>query len=138
MKKIIPFLALLMLSFVCVSQNENDSILLEKQTQSDSLDYYISEYGKILSPEEINAEFVKMNQCVLRFKKINNFGYASAVAASGLAFFSLREEDVARKQSYLIGSAALGITSFVLFFIANLQLDFDNLYITPTGVVYKF
>lgn len=138
MKKIIPFLALLMLSFVCVSQNENDSILLEKQTQSDSLDYYISEYGKILSPEEINAEFVKMNQCVLRFKKFNNYGYASAVAASGLALVSLREEDEARRQSYLIGTAALGITSFVLFFIANIQLDFDNLYITPTGVVYKF
>lgn len=138
MKKIIPFLALLMLSFVCVSQNENDSILLEKQMQSDSIDYYISEYGKILSPEEINAEYVKMNQCVLRFKKFNNCGYASAVAASGLALVSLREENEARRQSYLIGTAALGITSFVLFFIANLQLDFDNLYITPTGVVYKF
>ena len=138
MKKIIPFLALLMLSFVCVSQNENDSILLEKQTQSDSLGYYISEYGKILSPEEINAEFVKMNQCVLRFKKFNNFGYATAVAASSLAFVSLREEDEARRQHYLIGTAALGVTSFALFFIANLQLDFDKLYITPTGVVYKF
>lgn len=137
MKKIIPFLALLMLSFAGFSQeSKNNSPLPVKQLHSSDS---IVKYGRILSAEEVQAEYINMNHALLKFKKINGFGYASAVGSAGLAIAGIQtKEDEMLKKSCLIGSAVFGVTSFVLFIIANEQLYFDKLYITPTGVVYKF
>lgn len=158
MKKLLLLILLVVLGTVAYSQS-----ILDEMYATDNPNYYkekaaadtvrnalplvqqhstdsIMKFGKFLTQEEANAEYVLMNQSLLKFKKLNNIAYgcmAGSVAMMGISLAIPSTEGSPQTPFYVI-SGALGLSSAILFVVANNQLKFDRLYITPTGVVYKF
>lgn len=134
MKKLV-ILAFILASFLASYSQKVDRLspLPTKQEHStDSIMYY----GRVLSDVEVTAELVKINKNLRKFKIYNDVAFCCAVATGFSAFGSATVKD--NPTPFYIATGVLGVATFVTFWAANEQLRFDNLYITPTGMVYKF
>ena len=141
MKKALLIIAL-MFSVCRISAQKVDRSSPLPSVQYHSTDT-IMMYGRILTDDEINAELVNINNNICWFRYYNNVSYGlsiASIAVAGASLIPLAYNNQNYSPTYFcLGiSGALMMSSFVYRIIANAQLKNEYLYITPTGIVYKF
>lgn len=141
MKKILLLVSLIVCCITVIAQNDDKQSPLPK-VQYHSTDS-IMMYGRVLSQEEINAELVNINNNIYWYRYYNNVSFGCSIASTvvaGVSFIPLANNNENYEPTYycLGVSGALMVTSLVYRIVANAQLKNEYLYITPTGIVYKF
>lgn len=147
MAKFIAMKKLLLLITLIVCCSAAFAQKVDKSSPLPSVQYHSTDtimmYGRILTDDEINAELVNINNNICWFRYYNNVSYGlsiASIAVAGASLIPLAYNNQNYSPTYFcLGiSGALMISSFVYRIIANAQLKNEYLYITPTGVVYKF
>lgn len=135
MKKLLLLMALFIQVFLSIAQTvDKSSPLQEKMEHSVDSIMYLS---RILTPDEVNAELIKMNRSLINYKDWQIAASASTIFTVGFGITAAATSDK-NPTPWIFFASLTGTAAIVCSVVSITKLKFDNLYITPQGVVYRF
>lgn len=135
MKKALFVIALIFSVCRISAQNvDKSSPLPDKLEHSiDSIMYL----GRILTPDEVNAEVIKMNRSLINYKDWQIASMSLTIFCMGFGVTAAATADK-NPTPWIFCAGITGTAALVCSVVSITKLKFDNLYITPQGVVYRF
>lgn len=135
MKKSLLLIALFIQVFLSIAQTVDKSSPLPEKTEHsvDSIMYL----SRILTPDEVNAELIKMNRSLINYKDWQIATSALTIFTVGFGITAAATSDK-NPTPWIFCASLTGTAAIVCSVVSITKLKFDNLYITPQGVVYRF